>query len=355
MDTDYHNILIIKPSALGDIVHALPVVKALRTALPGARISWLVRSEFAPLLECVDGLDEILLFDRKRLGHWYYRPAAFKALFELRRTLKNRQFDVVLDLQGLFRTGLFAWMTRCPRRLGPADCRELAGLFYTQKVPRPKDSLHVLDSYFALLKAIGIDAAPSVGTQFKISDNAAATVRQKLQKAGITGNYLVLVPSSAHLSKCWPAEHFAALAEIAHDKYGCQIAAVGTLRDKPLVSAIQKHCRLPIADLTGQTGIEALIAVFNGADAVVSNDTGPGYIAVETGRPTVIIFGPVNPQRVAPYHRPECIAAIDPDGRGEGIRTADPKHDIRNVTVEMVWEKLNHLLTNSGNKVAQTE
>lgn len=355
MVPDYQNILIIKPSALGDIVHALPVVKALRTRYPNTRISWLVRSEFAPLLECVDGLDEILLFDRKRLGHWHYRPAAFKALCELRQTLKNRQFDVVLDLQGLFRTGLFAWMTRCPRRIGLADCREMAGLFYTQKVARPKDSLHVLDTYFALLKAIGINADPSVGTRFNISDRAAATVRQKLQQAGITDNYLVLVPSSAHLSKCWPAERFASLAERVHNKYGYQVAAVGTLRDKPLVDAIQKHCRLPIADLAGQTGIEELIAVFNGAQAVVSNDTGPGYIAVETGTPTVIIFGHVNPQRVAPYHRPECIAAIDPDERGEGIRTTDPKHDIRNVTVEMVWEKINILLTDPGKRTAQKQ
>lgn len=353
MRTDYQNILIIKPSALGDIVHTLPVLTMLRTRYPSARISWLVRREFAPLLTCVDGLDEIILFDRKALGHWYYRRAAFKTLCDFRRTLANARFDLVLDLQGLLRTGLFAWMTGCKTRIGPADCREFAGLFYTQKVARANDSLLVLDTYMAMLKAVGVDRFTS-SCPMTAPAAAEQTLAEKLARCQLEpGRFAVLIPSSAHVSKCWPAERFAAMAEKLHAQYGWRTAAIGTGQDAPIVRAIQSHCQQPIVDLTGQTSIPELVALFPKAAAVVSNDTGPGYIAAEAGVPTVIMYGNVNPQRVGPYNHPECIAAIEPHGRGEVIRTTDPKHAIGHVTFEMVWEKLNRLITDHQAKTPE--
>ncbi len=353
MGTDYQNILIIKPSALGDIVHALPVLTTLRTRYPNARISWLVRREFAPLLTCVDGLDEIILFDRKALGHWYYRPAAFKALCDFRRTLADGRFDLVLDLQGLLRTGLFAWMTGCAKRIGPADCREFAGLFYTQKIAGPSDSLLVLDAYMAMLKAVGVDCFTST-CPMTAPVEAEQALAEKLVRCQLEpGRFAILIPSSAHASKCWPVERFAAMAEKLHEQYGWRTAAIGTGQDAPIVRAIQAHSQQPIVDLTGQTSIPELVGLFPKAAAVVSNDTGPGYIAAEAGIPTVIIYGNVNPQRVGPYNHPECIAAIEPDGRGTAIRTADPKHAIRNVTFEMVWKKLNRLITDHQAKSAE--
>jgi hypothetical protein len=98
------NILIIKPSAMGDIALALPALASLRASFADARISWLVRAEFAPLLRCAQGLDEIIIFDRKLLGRWYKSPAALKSLLEFLKTLRSRKFDLVLDLQGLFRS-----------------------------------------------------------------------------------------------------------------------------------------------------------------------------------------------------------------------------------------------------------
>jgi lipopolysaccharide heptosyltransferase I len=354
MTTDYKNVLIIKPSALGDIVHALPVLPALRAALPDARITWLVRKEFAPLLECVDGLDKILLFDRQLLAHWYRRPAAFRALRDFRRTLKNSRYDLVLDLQGLLRTALFGWMTDCPRRIGMADSREFAGLFYTRKVPPPESSVHVLDYYHALLKDAGIDAAPAAETLFKVPAEAAAAVRQKLAQAGAGQGYFVLIPGSAHTSKCWPAERFAKMAEDLHHRFRAAVVMVGTQQDKPQARAIGAQCRTPLIDLTAKTPLVELVALLQQAAGVVSNDTGPGYIAAAAGAPTVIIYGQVNPQRLAPYGRPEYVAAIEPDRRGIGIRTANPAYDIKQVTFELVWEKLNALLVDNPMKERQT-
>jgi len=267
MTTNYPNILIIKPSALGDIVHALPVLGSLRAAFPQARITWLVRREFAPLLECVDGLDAILLFDRKLLGHWYYRPAAFKALLQFVQTLKNSRYDLVLDLQGLFRTALFARMTGCPRRLGMADCREGAGVFYSRKIPRPADSVHVLDTYNAVLKAAGVERFSTACT-LTPPPAAKETIQGKMAELKLyPEKFAVLIPGSAHAGKCWPAERFAAISEKLHEQYGLTIAAVGTSQEKIIVQNIQRCCRIPIADLTGQTTIQELLALFYEAQA----------------------------------------------------------------------------------------
>ncbi|MBL7215409.1 MAG: glycosyltransferase family 9 protein [Phycisphaerae bacterium] len=350
MGNGYKNILIIKPSAMGDIVHALPVLGALRAAVPGARITWLVRREFAPLLECFDGLDEILLFDRKLLGHWYYRPAAFKALFGFMQTLRRHDYDLVLDLQGLFRTALFGYMTRCPRRVGMADSRELAGLFYTQKVSRPEYSVHVLDYYHALLKGVGIDSLPATETFFKVSNEAVASVKQKLEQAGISRKYLVLAPSSAHPSKCWPAERFAKLVEYLNRQFDLAVVVIGASKDRPVIDAIKAHCNIPLVDLVGKTTIVELIALLQGARGVVSNDTGPGHIAAAMHIPTVLIFGHTNPMRVGPYQRPECVAAIEPDQRPPFIESPDPSHRIEHVPFELVLDKITMQLKNGCNE-----
>jgi ADP-heptose:LPS heptosyltransferase len=226
-----------------------------------------------------------------------------------------------------------------------ADSREFAKWFYTQKVPHPQHSVHVLDYYFALLGAAGIDAAPPHRVQFKVPETAAAAVRQKLKNAQTAQNYFVLIPGSAHADKCWPADRFAKLAEHLHQQYNADVVLVGTQNDKLQTRAIAAQSAFPLIDLTAQTSLPELIALLQNTRGVVSNDTGPGYIAAETCGATVIIYGNVNPARVAPYRRPECIAAVEPDNRPAAIRSTDPAHDIKNVTFDAVRQKLNALLT----------
>ena len=353
MSIEYKNILIIKPSALGDIVHALPVLPALRSSFPQARITWLVRREFAPLLECVDGLDEILLFDRKLLGHWYYKPTAFKALLAFMQNLRRNQYDLVLDLQGLFRTALFGRITGCAKRIGMADSRELASLFYSHKVPCPADSMHVLDYYHALIKKVGIETRPTADPFYKVPNEATVSIGRKLEQSNIIKDYAVLVPSSAHSSKCWPAERFAKLAEHLNHQFELNVVAIGTEKDGTIIEAIKNHCGVPIVDLAGKTTIIELIALLQQAKAVVSNDTGPGHIATAMHVPTVLIFGHTNPMRVGPYQRPECIAAIEPNDRPTTIESSNPAHRIEHVPFEMVLKKITAQLKRTTEKITE--
>jgi len=334
------NILIIKPSALGDIVHALPVLNSLRGRFPDAKLTWLVNKSFAPLLECVDGLDDILPFDRKGMSRWFCRAADFRTLRRFRQTLKNGQFDLVLDLQGLLRSAIFAKMTGCSRRIGLKEAREFAHLFYTHQVARPADSAHILDTYFAVLREIGVETCLS---ECQLTPPAAAqeSLRRKMQEKQIPAKkFLVLVPGSAHAYKCWPAAQFANVAEAIHRQYGWPAVIVGTQSERVYADAIKANTSSPVIDLTGQTSIGELIALFDRAGAAVSNDTGPGHIALATGTPGVIIFGNTNPLRLGPYRRPECIAAVNLDKRGAEIKDTIEAHEIKNVTVEMVLEKI---------------
>jgi len=337
---DYQNILIIKPSALGDIVHTLPVLPSLRAAFPAAKLTWLVRKEFAPLLDCTEGLDEVLLFDRKAMAKWFCCPRAFACFRDFKKQLRDRQFDLVLDLQGLFRSGVFAKMTGCAMRVGMTEAREFANLFHTHQVDRPSDSVHILDYYFAVLKAVGVETCVP---ECKLTAPAAAqdTIRQKLETNRLMPKqFMVLIPGSAHAYKCWPAEQFAKLAEAFHRQHGWPAVVVGTGSEGVYARAIQAHTATPVIDLTGQTSIPELVALFGQAGAVVSNDTGPGHIALATETPGVVLFGNTNPRRLGPYQRPECVVAVDADKRGAEIKDTNPAHRIEAITVEMVLEKI---------------
>ncbi|MCE5185564.1 MAG: glycosyltransferase family 9 protein [Planctomycetaceae bacterium] len=336
----YHNILVIKPSSLGDIVHALPAVAGLRKQLPNARITWLVRRQFAPLLKNIGFIDELLLFERDKMAAWFYSPAALRCLLNFREQLKNGRFDLVLDLQGLLRSGLFAWMTGSTARVGLAEAREGARFFYTKRVDAPSDSPHILDYYYKLLNEIGIRAVPA---EFRLAppDEAAKSIEAKMSRFGLSPKrFVVLVPSSAHAAKCWPAQRFAAIAEQLRNRFQWDLAAVGTAADKEIIARIQRHCADPIIDLSGQTSLPELAALFERSAAVISNDTGPGYIAAACGVPTVIVFGRTNPLRLGPYKRPDCIAAVHLGQRGWEIESSNPAFSIEHVPVEMVFEKI---------------
>ena len=340
VEKNIKRILIIKPSSLGDVVHALPVLKPLKAAFGEARISWLIRPEFVGLLECVAGVDEIVLFDRRRLGAWWRSPASFRELRRFIGELRAGQYDLVLDLQGLFRSGFFARLTGCGRRLGVSDAREGARYFYTERLAPLDPKSNIFEYYRQLLAAAGA-AIERPEVELKIGPEARARAESLLAEHGPAGrSFAVLVPGSAHAAKCWPAERFARVAEYLVRQKGLSVAVVGTQKEAATVETIQKECGERIVNLAGQTDVAALLEVFRRAELTVGNDTGPTHMAAMLGKPAVIVFGPSNPARVSPWGRPETVAAVEPWGRGPAIKDDDPKYCIENVGVETVIERI---------------
>jgi lipopolysaccharide heptosyltransferase I len=331
------NILIIKPSALGDVATALPVLATLRANLPKTKISWLVRTEFAPLLEMTPDLDEIILFDRKHLGKWWCDPKVFGELVSFLRGLYKSKYDLVIDLQGLFRTAFFSWITGSKKRFGLKSSRELASIFYTDKVCPSREEIHIMDQLFRIVSKAGYDkivTTPNVIVADEIQEQVSILLKQN----NVADDYAVFIPTAAHDYKYWPICNFVEMASRLTAKFSLKVIATGATGDKAyldqLVSADGS-----VINLAGQTDIKQLVGLIKGAKFVLTNDTGPGQIASVLGVPMVMVVGNTNPLRIGTYGRPECIAAIDPDGRCNSIHNPDPKYAIENVTVDMVFEK----------------
>jgi lipopolysaccharide heptosyltransferase I len=344
MPQAFKNILIIKPSSLGDVVMALPALTALREGFPDGRISWLIRPQFAPLIENHPHLNEVILFDRKLLGKAWCSQYAFASLLNLVRHLRKSQFDAVIDLQGLFRTAVLARLSRCKNRLGMANAREFAHLFYSQRIPQDDHCIHVVDYYLKIIEALSV---PHRQPQFIIPQDKAATDSVK----GILANYgadpdnvAVLIPTSRHKWKCWPLERFAALAEKIHSQFHFSIVATGIAAEKPLLDELTHSAAVPIANLASRLNLRELVELLRAAKLVASNDTGPGHIAAALGTPLVMLFGPSNPARLAPYGRPECLVDPYPAGRGREIDSPDPRFSITNISLDQVYQRILHQL-----------
>jgi lipopolysaccharide heptosyltransferase I len=295
-------ILIIKPSALGDIVHALPILNLLRTRWPRAHIAWLVTPAFAGLLEGHPQLDEIIPFERRRFGTGWRHPGAALGFFSFVRMLRRKQFDLVVDLQGLFRSGWLAWATGSPARVGFADAREFGWIFYSQRVPVQTWDQHALGRYLNIAEALGCGRQPVV-FQFPPIQPLPRPIPQP---------YAVLLPGTNWETKRWPIEYFAQLVGPLRERFGLRTAMAGAGDAVALAARVKELIGSEeLLDMTGKTSLGQLVSLLAGASVVVANDSGPMHIAAALGRPLVTMFGPTNPIRTGPYERLDTVVRLD--------------------------------------------
>jgi lipopolysaccharide heptosyltransferase I len=301
--TDFTRILLVKPSSIGDVVHALPVWHALRQRWPQARLSWLVSPACANIIDGLPDL-ELILFERQKLGQWWKRPAALKELLAFQRSLRERSFDLVLDLQGLFRSGWFSRCTRSPVRVGFANARELAPLFYTHRIPIYSMDEHAVLRNLRIAEAIGCEVTrPQFPLPITDEDRSVAT-----SLTGRDGAFALLCPGANWESKRWPPQKFAELVPELARRFGLRTLLAGGPGDVPLAEAILAAA--PDArSICGQTTLRQLAAVMEQASLVVTNDSGPMHIAAALKRPLVAVFGPTNPARTGPFRMEASVVA----------------------------------------------
>jgi lipopolysaccharide heptosyltransferase I len=295
-------ILIVKPSALGDIVHTLPILHLLRKRFADAKISWLVVPAFASLLQGHRLLDQVLLFERRRFANLWRDASAAKGLASFAMSLGNEKFDLVIDLQGLLRSGWIAWQTRAPVRVGFAYAREGATAFYTHVVNTPTHEKHAVERYLDVAEALGCGRGPVV-FDFDLPDESRSSVRQML---GDHRDYAVLLPGTNWTTKRWAAERFDQLISPLRERFGLSTVIAGgndvLEMNQPWSGAI---------NLAGKTDLKQLVALIEGASLVIANDSGPMHIASALNRPLVTLFGPTNPVRTGPYDRPATVLRLD--------------------------------------------
>lgn len=298
-------ILILKPSSLGDVVQAMPVLRLLRRRYPDALISWWLAENLTALLEDDPDLDEVIPFERSKGFSWDGISRWWGTVNELR----GQQYDLVIDLQGLLRSGLFAWLARGGHSVGLDLRREGARMFYDTAISRPSDRPHAVDWYLDVAEELGLDPGCSFDWIPERVTAARSVARQMPQGAGAL---VAVIPGARWDNKRWPASHFAdAITGISERHPGTRFMIIGGASDRGLAEEIDQNTEVPVIDLTGKTSIPEMIEWLRASTLTITNDTGPMHIAAALDRPVVGVFGPTDPAQTGPYG--DQITILRPD------------------------------------------
>ena len=297
-------ILILKPSSLGDVIQALPVLRLLKLHFRDAEIFWWVDSALAPLLEGDPDLAGIVRFERRRWAvprHW---PEMLRSV----RWMREQEFDLVIDLQCLARSGAFAWLANGKFLVGLDEVREGARGFYDIAVRRASFHAHAVDWYLSVLPQLGVPVRKHF-VWLPERPQIAAAVQSKWPDGT---SWIALQPGTRWPTKCWPAEYFAELVrQLAVQFPDTRFAILGTAEDRPLGEMISRGAPERCLNLCGQTKLLEMVEWLRRCELMVTNDTGPMHVAAALGKPLVALFGPTEPRRTGPYGHLENVLRID--------------------------------------------
>ncbi len=324
----YKNILIIKMSSLGDVFHALPCLYALRKTYPQARITWAVHQAFAGVLPGKPWIDEIYLVDRKRIKELSY-------LRELRRDLHERHFDLVIDLQMIAKSALVSFLSGCSTRIGYNDAREGSFLVNRPIAGTHKDG-QIIEQYLDVVRSVGCDVT-SIEFPLRDFSKEMETVRALLEKEGVKGRYVVLVPGTRGEKKKWPVSYWGELARRLAEKKIYTVIS-GTPNEKGMGKEIKKISPSPYTvDLIGRTSLLELMALEKQASLHISGDTGPLHIANAVKTPIIALYGPTLPNRSGPYGNPNGHSLL---AKNPGVETCRmdtlPVDDVYDLAVKIL-------------------
>ena len=331
---EFSRILLIKPSALGDVVHTIPVLVKLRARYPHARIDWLITPENAEVVRCHPALTNVVLFARRDFSKPGHKWRALVAFFDLLKQIRRAKYDLIIDMHGQVRSAFFALISGARVRIGfdrpvkrtltvsaehalknvPSHgwrgAREGSWLAYTHRIAIPTLDVHAIDRYLWVGELLGFDADPPDLT-IHLPPEAISKVQRLLEEHRVSADtpLVVLVPGTIWETKHWTIEGFAGVArEFLRD--GFAVALAGTKRD-------QERCRQIAAaapgacDFSGKTTPAELAALIRRAEVAVTNDSGSMHVAASLGKPMVSVFGPTNPVHIGPYERPESVVRVD--------------------------------------------
>ena len=288
-------VLILKPSSLGDVVQALPLLRLLKQHHPAAEVHWWLAAELRPLLHGDADLAQVIPFERKRWQSPAYWPEGLAQISALRAA----HYDWVIDLQGLARSALFAWLANGAFTIGLELEREGAHLAYDLAVPRPKARPHAVDWYLAVARALGIPVHDRFDW-LPLRDEVAALVATKWPRNG--ARWLGINPGARWDNKRWPAEHFAELVrQLAARDASLRFALLGGSGDWQLTETIRRAAPDRCENFAGRTALPELIEVLRRCELLVTNDTGPMHLAAALRKPVISLFGPTRPDQTGPY------------------------------------------------------
>lgn len=325
-------VLVVMMSAVGDSVHVLPVINALKRHDPGTQISWVLQPGPASLVRGHPSVDEVLLFERKR---------GWRAFRDLAGRMAGRSWDVVLDLQVYFKAGVITAMAPAPVKLGFDRGRssDANWLFTNRRIP-PHANQHVQDQYFEFLAALGVPHEPVEWRLGPYADErpAQAEFFGKLERPAVP-----LVIATSNPEKDWVAERWAELSDALFHDFGLQPVLAGgrSPREVETERVIRERSRSPVVSTLG-CPLRELVWILDGSPLVVSLDTGPLHMSVALGTPVVSLMGYNNPKRIGPYRRFHdlVVDAYGDPGEDYPISPAHRKGRMPRISVRDVLDRV---------------
>ena len=295
--TNPHRILLVRLSALGDVVHALPVAATLRKMFPNAQIDWVVDERYQEILEFVPIINKSIVFSTRRTSAW-------RGMFEVIRSLRRGNYDIAIDVQGLVKSAFLARASRARRVVGfPwAHLRERAARFFYTEVYDPGNASHVIEKGLRLVTSLGVPNARGARVSFPIEVPPSIVpdqVRKEL-RIGANARFVLLNPGAAWPNKRWPAERFGAVADWLQRRHGLPSVVLWGPGDEDRATRVVSASG-GTAHLAPRTSIADLLALFQSATLMISGDTGPLHIAAALGTPVVGIYGPTSETRNGPW------------------------------------------------------
>lgn len=287
------SICIVMMSAVGDAVHVLPVVNAIKREHSAARITWVLQPGPASLVGGHPAVDDIVMFDRSR---------GWRAFADVRRELMQRRFDLLLDLQVYFKAGLVTALSGAPIRLGfdRPRARDMNWLFTNRRIP-VNPVQHVQDQYFEFLAELGISPDP---VEWRLGPWEEELDWQSEWVARIGRPYAAIVVGTSKSDKDWIPERWAAVCDLLENEYGLRAVLVGGYSDREREAAarILSVAKQPPFVALG-SGLRTLVSILDAASVVLAPDTGPLHMSVALDRPVIGLIGYSDPRRTGPYRR----------------------------------------------------
>jgi lipopolysaccharide heptosyltransferase I len=311
------NILIVKLSALGDVIHTLPALTTLRRHQPSARITWLIEETAAEIVAGHPALDRLLVWRRRhwvrqaRTGRWLALARDIRAFL---RELRDTRYDLVLDFQALAKAALWIAFARGARKAGYGPGMrhdEFSWLALNERVPVADPNAHAVERNLRLIECLGFPRLP-LRFDLPVLPEAEAEADRLLAGAGITPGaaFVAINPMTRWPTKNWTPGQFAAVAR-GLSGHGLTPLFTGAANDRPAIDAIATTLPYPPARTDGLTRLPTLAALFRRARVVLATDTGPMHLAVAVGTPVVALFGPTAPGYTGPYGSEHIVLRVD--------------------------------------------
>jgi lipopolysaccharide heptosyltransferase I len=336
-------IAILKPSALGDIAHALPALSLLRMGFPDAYLAWVVNRAYEPILRNHPCLNAIIPFDRGAFKQGLWRGCHSHGDF-LRR-LRGERFDTVIDLQGLLRTGLMALASGARLRVGLRSAREGARLAYTRVVDDTQVVEHATERYCRAVAAVLPPGSEQATRRFVLALDSAACRQAGEVLAKFPRPWVAVVVGARWETKRWPTQHFAVLLRQVFRDFGGTAIFLGIPEEASLARDTAAMLDTPSLQLAGRTTLPELTAYLHQADVVLGNDTGPVHLAVALGRPVVTPYTCTRVATTGPYGQARHAVATTVACAGSLLRQCDKRICFDELTPDRLGPVISHILT----------